>query len=317
MNWVDAAIITVIVVYALSGLRRGFLSVISDLAALAVGFAVAWLSFRMLGSFFAAESRLSQDSGEAMAFIGVWLLATFLVELVLGRMVRKLPKETRQSKVNRFLGLFPAALKGLIAAVLLVAVLGIRPDWPLGSDVERSTLAKPMLALANTAQRAVFQEFGDALQDLNRSRGETGIVEGSKPLGFTSRNGKISEAAENQMLVLLNNERKKAGLIALAPDAQLRDVARKHAQDMLARGYFAHVSPDGVKPSDRVDAAGISYGVTGENLAKAPTVEVAHTGLMNSDGHRKNILSPDYRRVGIGAVDAGLHGIVFAQEFAD
>ena len=66
-----------------------------------------------------------------------------------------------------------------------------------------------------------------------------------------------------------------------------------------------------------VRAAGARFAIIGENLALAPTTELAHRGLMDSPGHRANILSPQYGRVGIGVAEGGLHGKMFAQEFAD
>jgi uncharacterized protein YkwD len=62
---------------------------------------------------------------------------------------------------------------------------------------------------------------------------------------------------------------------------------------------------------------GIRYSFAGENLAFAPSTEFAMTGLMNSPEHRENILSPNYTRVGIGVIDAGIYGKMFTQEFAD
>jgi uncharacterized protein YkwD len=61
--------------------------------------------------------------------------------------------------------------------------------------------------------------------------------------------------------------------------------------------------------------AGVQFRTAGENLALAPTVRVAHTGLMNSPGHRANILRPAFGRLGIGIVDGGYRGIMVSQEF--
>jgi len=87
---------------------------------------------------------------------------------------------------------------------------------------------------------------------------------------------------------------------------------------MLENGFFSHVSAiDGSDAGERASSAGISYGVLGENLAYAPDVYIAHHGLMNSQGHRKNILSADYNKVGIGVIDAGIYGKMFVQLFSD
>jgi uncharacterized protein YkwD len=97
----------------------------------------------------------------------------------------------------------------------------------------------------------------------------------------------------------------------------LTEVARAHSADMLARGYFSHHSPEGKSAFDRLRAAKISFRLAGENLAFAPTVKLAHQGLMNSPGHRANILRPQYAKIGIGIMDAGARGIMVTQQFSN
>ena len=63
--------------------------------------------------------------------------------------------------------------------------------------------------------------------------------------------------------------------------------------------------------------AGVEFFIVGENLAFAPTLEIAHDGLMQSPGHRKNILEEEFERVGIGVIDGGSYGRMFVQVFAD
>jgi uncharacterized protein YkwD len=117
------------------------------------------------------------------------------------------------------------------------------------------------------------------------------------------------------MLELVNQERVAAGLKPLAPDPELTEVARRHSADMFARGYFAHDTPEGRDPFDRMRGANVRFVTAGENLALAPTVQVAHRGLMNSPGHRANILYPQFGRVGIGIMDGGIRGLMISQEF--
>jgi len=62
-------------------------------------------------------------------------------------------------------------------------------------------------------------------------------------------------------------------------------------------------------------AAGVSYRYAGENLAGAPTVEMAHNSLMNSPGHRANILNANFTKIGIGVVSGGPYGKMFVQMF--
>ena len=120
---------------------------------------------------------------------------------------------------------------------------------------------------------------------------------------------------EARMLELVNEERVSAGLRPLAADRELTEVARLHSADMFARGYFAHITPEGRDPFERMHEARVSFLTAGENLALAPTLQIAHTGLMRSPGHRANILQRDFGRVGIGIMDGGIHGLMVTQDF--
>jgi uncharacterized protein YkwD len=114
---------------------------------------------------------------------------------------------------------------------------------------------------------------------------------------------------------MINTERSAAGLRPLAADPELAQVAEAHSTDMFARGYFAHVTPEGRDPFERMREAHVGFVTAGENLALAPTLQIAHTGLMNSPGHRANILQPEFGRVGIGIMDGGIHGLMVTQDF--
>lgn len=98
-------------------------------------------------------------------------------------------------------------------------------------------------------------------------------------------------------------------------DEELTPIARQHAADMFARSYFSHISPEGDTPFDRIRKARVRFFVAGENLAIAQTLQVAHRGLMNSPGHRANILRPAFGRVGIGILDGGVYGLMVTQKF--
>ncbi|NLT19890.1 MAG: copper amine oxidase [Syntrophomonadaceae bacterium] len=115
-------------------------------------------------------------------------------------------------------------------------------------------------------------------------------------------NGSIAlrDSLEKQTLDLVNVERVKRGLSILTWDADIANVARKHSQDMQRRNYFAHDNPDGKTPFDRIEAGGIDYWMAGENIALNYNAISAHESLMNSPGHRKNILEKDFKHLGVG-----------------
>ena len=117
------------------------------------------------------------------------------------------------------------------------------------------------------------------------------------------------------MLNLVNAERQKAGLLPLQNDMRLVDQSRKKSRDMIEKGSFAHTSPTYGTPFEALKNNGISYRYAGENLAGAPTVQRAHSSLMNSPGHRANILNPNFTHIGIGIVDGGPYGKMYTQTF--
>ena len=83
-------------------------------------------------------------------------------------------------------------------------------------------------------------------------------------------------------------------------DSGLRAGARKHSMDMSTNGFFSHTSPTYGDFSDRFNAAGFVSG--GENIAMYGSIDSAHKALMNSSGHRANIMHKSYTRIGIGIV---------------
>jgi uncharacterized YkwD family protein len=120
---------------------------------------------------------------------------------------------------------------------------------------------------------------------------------------------------EQQMVDLVNKERTSLDLKTLSVDMRLVKAARMKSMDMIKNNYFGHQSPVYGSPSDLMKAQGISYRTMGENLAGNSSVTDAHTSLMNSPGHRANILNVDYTKIGIGIIEGGPYGLMISQEF--
>ena len=106
---------------------------------------------------------------------------------------------------------------------------------------------------------------------------------------------------QQQVLDLVNAERTKRGISALTLDSNLSSVATKKSQDMVNKNYFDHTSPTYGSPFDMMKQFGISYRTAGENIAKGQkTQQEVVTAWMNSEGHRKNILNPNFTNLGVG-----------------
>jgi uncharacterized YkwD family protein len=120
-------------------------------------------------------------------------------------------------------------------------------------------------------------------------------------------------AYEQKVVDLTNQERAKNGLPALKVDLTLSKMAHEKSRDMSANGYFSHTSPTYGSPFDMMKKYGVTYRSAGENIAMGQrTPEEVVNGWMNSEGHRKNILNPNYNYIGVGYVAQGNY---WTQEF--
>jgi uncharacterized YkwD family protein len=122
-------------------------------------------------------------------------------------------------------------------------------------------------------------------------------------------------AEEQEMLNLINQARAQNNAPPLKVDMQVTNVARIKAQDMIDNNYFSHDSPKYGNPFDMLKSFGIGFIQAGENIAGNTDVQKAHTSLMNSPGHRENILNPNYTHIGLGIKNGGRYGNMFSQMF--
>lgn len=127
---------------------------------------------------------------------------------------------------------------------------------------------------------------------------------------------------EQQMVAGVNAQREAAGLPPYQVDEEIAAMALKHAQDMVVRGYFGHVTPEGNTLQDRFFEAEINAANVGEDIQRNTrpaneTVDFALNWFMNSRPHRANILHPHHNRIGVGIVEGPpgwyTYVLVFAQ----
>ena len=107
-----------------------------------------------------------------------------------------------------------------------------------------------------------------------------------------------AEAAQ-RLLAMINLERSKSQLGPLRFDPELARIAGEHVADMLSSGYVGHTSPTQGSASERVTRAGIHTSLVLENIGRGYSLAEVHAGLMQSPGHRGNLLHPDATDVGI------------------
>ncbi len=131
--------------------------------------------------------------------------------------------------------------------------------------------------------------------------------------GQTNSNGLTAD--EQETFDLINAQRTSAGLSALKIDAELQNVARAKAQDMVDNNYFSHNSPTYGSPFDMMKSFGITYKAAGENIAGNSSNSGAVKAWMNSEGHKANILSNNYNYTGLAVVNSPKYGKIYVQMF--
>lgn len=330
-NWVDLIIILVLLFYLGGGIGRGFVLSTINLGGFLLSFASGLKFYSLVGDILIANFSLPRGIANAAGFLicglATELIISFLINLFYRRLYSaifdKLTAKKLQSFVQRLdqiLGFIPALGEAvLFTAFILTLLITLPVQGAIKKDILASKIGGPLVARTQGIERQLNKIFGGAVNEtltfltVNPNPSSEEKVD----LGFTAEEVKIDESAEATMFLLINQEREKAGVGKLAIDLKLREVSRSHARDMLARGFFSHYNPEGLSPFDRLENANIQFLAAGENLALAPNVFLAHTGLMNSPGHKANILSPDFGKVGIGVIDGGIYGEMFVQEFTN
>jgi len=325
INLLDIIVVIVLLFYAYEGYSLGFTLAALDLGSFILSFIIALKLYPFVAKALMYFFSLPIGLANALSFF----LLAFVSEIVLGilsrRLLHVLPTFKRYPRlvgvykvIDHWFGFVPGIISAFIVLSFLFTVIVSLPSSPLVKHlVIDSKIGSRLIANATFFENRLNDVFGGAL---NESLNFLTVKPDSKEtvaLHFSTQNGTVDEEAEQAMLKLVNSERKKAGLLPVTADVGLTDVARAHSQDMFARGYFSHYTPDGQSPFDRMDKGDIVYTYAGENLALAPSTDLAMEGLMNSPGHRANILNSHFNKIGIGVIDGGIYGKMFSQEFTD
>ncbi|WP_203248221.1 CAP domain-containing protein [Sporosarcina beigongshangi] len=118
---------------------------------------------------------------------------------------------------------------------------------------------------------------------------------------YAGGDSQLQDGFEQQLFDLTNAARVRHGYSILQWEANVAETARNHSIDMADNDYFSHQNKQGKSPFNRMDEDGVTYRSAGENLAYGQSSSIfAHEGLMNSEGHRENILLDNYSHLGTG-----------------
>lgn len=316
LNWIDYLILIILLFYAYEGYSRGFVGALLDLANFIFSFLVGLRFYGVFAGILVGKFSIPPGFSNAIGFF----ITTFLTEVVISMLIEKYFafKLSISKRLNTILGIGPGILSGaILVAFILVLVISLPVPSPIKQAISSSYLGNLLLSNTQGLEKELNKVFGGAINEtinfLTVEPKSNEIVS----LNFQTKNSTTDPIAESYMFSLINKARKSVGLREVVFDDLLRDVGRSHCKDMFERGYFSHFTPEGFSPFDRMDDKGIIYNFAGENLALSPNTDIAMKGLMNSPGHKANILSSNFGRVGVGVMDGGIYGEMFCQEFTD
>jgi uncharacterized protein YkwD/uncharacterized membrane protein required for colicin V production len=315
MNWVDILLLGIVAYGIWDGWQKGFILELLYLLGLVITIAATFLLYPYPTTFVNKYFPTLGSWALPLSFIITYVLMRVLTNWLINKTLHNIPVEAHSRKDNKFLGTLPGLVNGVVHAVIVAALL---LALPISNHISNKTRESRFVVKLSVPAEWIETKLSLVFDEVERTMNRLTVKPGSDQtviLPFKVIAPPPRADMEALMLSWVNAERIKAGLNTVKADPELTKVARKHSVDMFQQGYFSHVSPGGKGPFDRMRNDGVRFTNAGENIALAPTLDIAHNGLMHSPGHRANILRPEFGRLGIGIVDGGKYGFMISQEF--
>jgi uncharacterized protein YkwD len=324
-NWIDILVLVIVIFYAIQGFSLGFLTAAVDLISFAISFLLGLSLYGFVAKLLVQLFSIPQGFANAIGFFVVAVAFEIVFTLLIRIFITKLPlfhiQETNMvvtKTIGKFLGLLPGVLSGLLLSSFILSLIIALPfSIFLKHSVTNSKIGGVLVANTQGFSKSWQAVFGGAINDtlsfLTVEPKSNELVS----LNFKTDKISVDKGAELQMFADVNHERTLRSTPSLTVSDPLTKVAEAHCVDMFKRGYFSHYTPEGLSPFDRMTQADIIFNYAGENLALAPSEDLAMKGLMQSEGHKENILSTNFHQIGVGVIDGGVYGEMFCQEFSD
>lgn len=305
------------------GWVRGFVREAMDLVGLILGIALAFRFSGLVGDTLSEWFGISPEWGRLAGGVIIFLLIGVGASIG-AHYLQRVFTMPGLALTNRLFGGGLALAWALFIAMLLLSLLVVIPlPAAVGERIEESNVASTLTDPESFPQRMFHAVAGDrvleALLNLDQLVGqEKVILEEDETLAIPPADPgdlRPDEKAAEEIFELVNRSRIEGGLDPLAWSAPLALVGEDHATEMYVEGYFSHTSPLTGSVADRMVAVGVPFRTVGENLALAATARTVHAGLIDSPGHKANILGSGFTRVGIGVIRGPL-GLMVVQVFS-
>jgi uncharacterized protein YkwD len=325
LNWIDIFVLVVLFIYAIEGFALGVLIATADLLSFGLSFIAGITLYAHIASILTKFLPISHGFANAVGFFIAAVLVEVIVSIVLKVLVANvslfkqlIPSVGPVRMVSKILGVIPGLCSGLLLSSFILSLIIALPfSLFLRQSILNAKIGSVLVANTQGFAKDWNNIFGGAVNDTLSFLTVEPQSNESINLNFKTTAVTIDEKAEQQMLESVNKERASRGIAALSLSDVLTTVGNEHCKDMFKNGYFSHYSQNGLSPFDRMAQNNVGFNFAGENLALAPSVGLAMRGLMQSPGHKANILSTDFHKIGISVVDGGVYGEMFCQEFTD
>jgi uncharacterized protein YkwD len=316
VNYIDIIVIMIIIL----GLSIGYFVSFRTILV----FLTKWISSSMGSIFFYQHTKsflntyflIKEDVQNLIAFVITFLIIYFSLSLIINWLSNRYKPSQNHLVLNKIGSLCCGGIVGFTLSFLVYSIIAASL-WKDGAE-------KTQLSFSKNVFDPIHEYTAPYLPDLfflDNSKNETvaGVSESSLALNyadeFKSSSFKENIIYEDKLLELVNMERKTRNLKILVKDSSLKVAAKLHCTDLFTRGYFSHNNPEGLTPFNRLEKLNIRYTTAGENLAFSSSVLAAHKALMNSPGHRANILNPKYGKIGISILENVEAQLMVVQEF--
>lgn len=317
-NWIDLILIFAFLAYLFSVINKGFVNEFLELFGFLISLFGSLSLFGLIAPIYIKYFSIPKSFSNALGFFTAWLVIEVIYFFAIRQIVTLIPTKIFQSRLNKLTVFIPAVASFiLLASFILTLILSLPTSGRLKTAISKSSIGGQLVKITSRFDKPLERAIGSAIEDsLNFL---TIKPESRQVINLEFPKLRLLEDPESEtiMFAKVNLERQKQNIPALEFDSNLQKVARSHSQDMFERNYFSHYSPEGKDVGDRLEKTRVEYFIAGENLAYAPNVAIAHQGLMNSSGHKHNILDPKFKRVGIGVIDGEAYGKMFTQVFTD
>lgn len=316
LNYVDYLILILLAIYAYLGYSLGFLGATLDLTKLVVSLIVGLVIYEFFGKILANTTSIPQGFANAISFFIIVGLMQIAIRVLLKKYFTSNP--TIFKTMNQIVGILLGALSSIIlSSFLLILAIALPVSSYIKDSIFSSQIGKALVSYSQVAEKDIKKVLGrKTFEGLNFLTVDPNSAE-KIILNFRPMTFNVDRIAENNMFELVNKERSSSGLQEMVFDDKLRDIGRKHCNEMFTYSYLSHYNLKEFSPSDRMEEENIIYSRVGENLVLSPNAGLAMEGLMNSPMHSANILSIYFGRVGVGVMDGGVYGKMFCQEFTD